>query len=388
MALCNNNYYIGLLSGTSMDAIDAAIFNFTQSQVQLIANNIYPIPIEFKNSCLKITRTGQCTLDQFGKLDHWAGELFAQATIKLLELAKFPKEKIIAIGSHGQTLRHAPTNHRPFSIQIGDPNIISEITGLPTVADFRRRDLAAGGQGAPLAPSFHQRFFSHSIENRVIINIGGISNITILSNNSITPVFGFDIGPGNCLMDYWTSLKFSVPFDDNGNYAKQGNINQPLLNHCLSDKFFTKEPPKSTGIEYFSPKWLQQKLTSLSIKPKKLSNYDIDIQATLLALTATTIVKTIHIYAPADAHIYICGGGANNNYLLQTISKQLQKPVYTTQALGIDPNWIEAGLFAWLAQQAWEAHLIANLPAITGAKHAVPLGGIYGITQKNTKMFV
>ena len=365
------NCYLGLLSGTSIDGIDAAAVSFDNSGINFIAQQTFAIPKQFKTACLKITETGVCHIDDIGQLDNWAGELFAAAALQLLQANNLHAPDIIAIGSHGQTLRHQPSLPRPFSMQIGNPNIISAKTTIPTVADFRRMDLAVGGQGAPLAPAFHQAAFYNPLEHRIIVNIGGISNATILSNDAKQPLIGFDTGPGNCLLDYWANLNFAIPFDKNGAHAQQGTTNSLLLQALLADPFFQKSPPKTTGRDYFNSKWLSNKLSAC----KDQLSAD-DVQATLLELTTTTIAQAIQPFIQENTKIYLCGGGANNQLLITSMSSLLNTHVQTTHNLGIDPNWVEAGLFAWLAKQAWEG-TPTSLSTVTGANQAVTLGGIY-----------
>ena len=418
----NSSLFIGLLSGSSMDAVDAALVSFEDpNQPKLLYTETYPIPADFKSQCLKLSQHGQGSIDEFGSLDAMAGELFSAAVLHLLKQANVKAEQIRAIGSHGQNLRHRPNAIPPFSLQIGDPNIIAERTGILTIADFRRRDLAAGGQGAPLAPGFHAVVFGHPTENRVIVNIGGISNITLLPRSeppkspheevisagfvdNSKKIIGFDTGPGNCLMDSWAEKYWSVPFDDEGKIAAQGMVDQTLLEVCLNDPYFNTAPPKSTGREYFNLGWLAKKMDILSLGVNRNSenenqslnenqNLDTenlqngprptcliapeDIQATLLYLTATSLSNMINVYAEKNAQVFICGGGACNTYLMQTLNHLLQRPVQSTEALGIAPEWVEAMLFAWLAKQTLSGKS-GNCPSVTGAKHAIPLGGIFG----------
>lgn len=374
----NNNLFIGLLSGSSMDAIDAAIVSFDNNIPELICTESYPIPVSFKSQCLHLSQQGQGSIDDFGRLDAEAGELFSSAVLSLLKKANVQSKEIRAIGSHGQNLRHRPYDNPPFSLQIGDPNIISERTGIITIADFRRRDLAAGGQGAPLAPGFHSVVFGHQNENRVIVNIGGISNITLLPKDPNQHIIGFDTGPGNCLMDSWVSKYWQLNFDAEGKIASQGNVQSDLLNYCLEDEYFKKTPPKSTGREYFNLQWLDQKINELNFHKNKIEASDI--QATLLALTADSIASMIQQHAPVDAEIFVCGGGAHNDALMKKLNSNLQKEVLSTEKLGISPDWVEAMLFAWLAKQTL-AGKSGNCPSVTGAKRAIPLGGIFGFSN-------
>lgn len=382
-------YYIGLLSGTSMDAVDVALVSFSTSHTlasphttanvspQIIKTLSYPIPEIFRHHCLLLSQSDSGSIDDYGKLDAEAGEIFAQAVLYLLENTDIPAQKIQGIGSHGQTLRHRPEANPPFTLQIGDPNIIAERTGIPTIADFRRRDIAAGGQGAPLAPAFHAAHFGSPIENRVIVNIGGISNITILNKDTNIPLMGFDTGPGNCLMDLWVKKHWNQSFDKDGLIAAKGKIQPDLLQALLQDTFFNKVPPKSTGRDYFNETWLSKYMSLLYPMTNKKNLLPEDIQATLLMLTAHSLVNAILQYAPGEASVYICGGGVHNLYLMKALSELLDRPIQSTDILGFPPDWIEAILFAWLAKQTMEGKS-GNCPTVTGARHAIPLGGIYG----------
>jgi anhydro-N-acetylmuramic acid kinase len=380
----NSPLFIGVLSGTSMDAIDVALVSFDNHLPHVISKLNYPIPIDFKNRCLSVIQTGQCSIDEYGTLDSIAGELFSEAILALLKHANVSAKNIMVIGSHGQTLRHRLDLKPPFSLQIGDPNIIAERTGIPTIADFRRRDIAAGGQGAPLAPALHLHIFGNAKEDRVIVNIGGISNITILPASSKTlrreqkPIIGFDTGPGNCLMDAWIQQHLSIDFDRDGRYAVSGQVHKNLLLHCLSDSYFSEKPPKSTGREYFNLPWLAKNIEALNTTRIPPQN----VQATLLVLTARSIANAIENYAPEHSTVFVCGGGAHNNLLMETLAYELQRPVNSTDILGIPPDWVEAILFAWLAKQTL-AGKAGNCPSVTGAKNTSILGGIFGYRPKS-----
>lgn len=377
----NNALFIGLLSGSSMDAIDAAVVSFADDIPKLICTESYPIPLAFKTQCLHLSQQGQGSIDDFGRLDTEAGELFSAAVLSLLKKANIDAKQIRAIGSHGQNLRHRPNSNPPFSLQIGDPNIISERTGIVTIADFRRRDLAAGGQGAPLAPGFHSVVFGNKNENRVIVNIGGISNITLLPKDPNHAIIGFDTGPGNCLMDSFVAKHWQLNFDDQGKIAAKGKVESAFLDFCLNDEYFTKAPPKSTGREYFNLNWLDRKIEKFYFSEHKKELDEIDpmnIQATLMSLTADSIANMIQQHSPKDAAVFVCGGGAYNKTLMKKLSANLEKDVFSTEKLGISPDWVEAMLFAWLAKQTLEGKS-GNCPSVTGAKRAIPLGGIFGL---------
>ena len=363
--------YIGLMSGTSLDGIDAALVEFKNNQVQLVAFEYQPFPDAIKNQLEQISDANAMVfLQDYGAMDTRMGLLFAQIIETLLAKASIPATAIRAVGSHGQTIYHEPNTDLPFSLQIGDPNIIAEKTGITTIADFRRRDIAAGGQGAPLVPAFHQAVFSHETEHRCVVNIGGIANITILPPVSqSTAVIGFDTGMGNVLMDQWIQKHQSLNYDQQGNWAKSGVINYELVECLKKDPYFQADPAKSTGKEYFSLPWIYQNINVTNYRAE-------DIQASLCYLTATTITDAIKKYAPATERVLICGGGIHNDYLLQLIEQNLSCPVSSTELYGIHPDHVEAIAFAWLAKQTL-TNLTGNLKEVTGAKHNVILGGIY-----------
>lgn len=362
--------YIGLMSGTSLDGIDAALVEFQDNRVQLIAFEYQPFSDDIKNQLAQISDANTMIfLKDYGAMDTQLGLLFASIIQMLLNKANIPASGIHAIGSHGQTVYHDPNSKLPFSLQIGDPNIIAQTTGITTVADFRRRDIATGGQGAPLVPAFHQAVFSHPTEHRCIVNIGGIANITLLPASQSVAVIGFDTGPGNTLMDQWIQKHRNLNYDTQGQWAKSGNINYDLVNQLKKDPYFQADPAKSTGKEYFSLEWLYQNINVTDYPAE-------DIQASLCYLTATTITDAIKKYAPDTQQVLICGGGIHNDYLLQLIEQNLSCPVNSTELHGIYPDHVEAIAFAWLARQTLN-NLTGNLKEVTGANHNVVLGGIY-----------
>lgn len=371
--------FIGVLSGTSMDSIDAILIDFDHNKQVIIATASYPFNKKLAAQLLKIINLGKCSLEDLGILDHKLGMAFANAIKKLLFKSGVAAEKITAIGCHGQNIWHAPWHKYPNTMQIGNPNIICATSNILTINDFRRKDMAFGGQGAPLAPGFHAAAFSSAYKNRAIINIGGISNITVLPKNLATPIIGFDLGPGNCLMDEWVQQKIKklkINYDKNGAMASTGQVITKLLNICLQDPYFKKSSPKSTGREYFNLNWLDKKIKLAKLsKPYK----NQDILATLLYLTANIIVdqiSSISLKSVQIEEIYICGGGANNQALLALLKKMINYPVATTKDLGIHPDWVEAALFAWLAKQTIEQQP-GNVPSVTGARSPAILGAIY-----------
>lgn len=362
---------IGALSGTSMDGVSLGLYEFdAQNKPTTLAHMTEPLPDNYREDLLAIIKSGECSFDQYGQTDRWVGELFAAAILKFLAANNIDKSTITAIGSHGQTIWHAPQAERPFTLQIGDPNIIAVKTGIPTVADFRRADMAAGGQGAPLAPAFHLTVFGNANEPRCIVNIGGFSNVSILENNQYR---GFDTGPGNCLMDHWVKEYFALDYDKDGALAASGTCNETLLNCMLADPYFARSAPKSTGREYFNPEWLRLKLVA-SGQPNLPP---VTVLATLLELTAFSIAQEIKRYASPTTKVFICGGGAHNVELCKRISTHLEQNVESTATVGIHPDCVESALFAWLAKLRLD-NIPANLSAITGAQKPVVLGGIYG----------
>ncbi len=352
-----------------MDALDAVLVNFSVSPPQLLSSYSHDLGEELRHALLALAQPGDNELERMAQLDVTLGRLSAQTCQQLLAKAGLARTEIKAIGSHGQTVRHAPGASPPFTVQIGDPNTIAQLTGITTVADFRRRDMVVGGQGAPLVPAFHQALFHSPEKNRVILNIGGIANISILPAASSIPASGFDTGPGNMLMDAWSQLHQHQPYDDNGEWARSGHVDNELLNDLLSDPYLSLPPPKSTGREQYNIHWLKQQMRGA---PRVE-----DVQATLCELTAASIAHAVLQFAPATEEIFVCGGGARNSYLIERIGDYLEGcRVTTTSKLGVDPQWVEAMAFAWLARQTLLG-LPGNLPAVTGASEAVILGGIF-----------
>lgn len=367
--------YIGLISGTSADAIDAALVDFAPRTPHLVANHSEALDITTKAAIHQLAQPGTDEIDRLGDLDHKLGLSFAQAANRLIEKAGLSASDIAAIGSHGQTLRHRPPGNgktAPFTLQVGDPNLIAHHTGITTVADFRRRDMAAGGHGAPLVPALHQALFQSDTMDRAVINIGGVANITWLPASG--GATGFDTGPGNNLMDAWIQRSLGKAFDANGQWAASGTPNDSLLHMLLAHPFFRVAPPKSTGPEDFHLAWLDECLLHLNetLKPE-------DVQATLLALTAHSIVDSLAplLTRGTESEVYLCGGGAHNRRLKEALSALLPDAcVAQTDTLGLAADWVEAVAFAWMARQTLLG-LTSNLPAVTGASAPQVLGGIY-----------
>lgn len=364
-----SDLYIGLMSGTSADGIDAVLVDFKDTIPKLIATHYTPYSSTLRQKILDLCRPGNNEIHRLGELDIELAHAFATSVQTLLQQAGINSHSIKAIGSHGQTIRHSPDPLQRYSLQIGDPNTIAACTGITTVADFRRKDIALGGQGAPLVPAFHHYLFADKTINRAIVNIGGIANITLLIPQQHS-IIGFDTGPGNGLLDEWIQQHQQKTHDASGAWAASGKIDQALLTSMLADDYFNLTPPKSTGREYFNTKWLQQHLSKLNIS-------NTDVQTTLTELTAVTIINAIKAHMPTG-EIYVCGGGAHNTYLLDRIQQLAadQFKVMTTEKLGVHPDWVEAIAFAWLASQTVNQRA-GNLPSVTGARQAAILGGLY-----------
>ncbi|MDT8407401.1 MAG: anhydro-N-acetylmuramic acid kinase [Methylococcales bacterium] len=368
-----SEYYIGLMSGTSLDGIDAALVDFSEPPGRLKAFVYQPFNAAFK-ARLKAVVSAQAAVDlqELGRLDTLLGAQFAATVQALLSQAGVDKGQVNAIGSHGLTLYHHPDADCSFCLQMGDPNRIVEHCGITTVADFRRRDLAAGGQGAPLVPAFHQAIWGGAGETRAIVNIGGIANITVLPNDAATAVLGFDSGPGNGLLDAWIEELLDEAYDRDGQWAATGQVLPEVLAVLLDDAYFAKPMPKSTGKEYFNLDWLQGKVAINNYRPA-------DIQATLLALTVESLSMALAASPNPPDRVIVCGGGAFNQWLMRKLSQRLAPlTVVSSTAYGIDPDCVEAMAFAWLARQTLQARP-GNLPSVTGAAHPVVLGGIYPI---------
>ncbi len=364
-----SDLYIGLISGTSMDGIDAVLVAIDERSLQLLHTHSYRYPAELQTKLrTAMLQPASCGVDQLGELHVEVGACFRDAALQLLSSSGTSHEKIRAIGSHGQTLRHRPDAKHRFTLQIGDPATIATGTGIDTVADFRSSDVALGGEGAPLVPPFHDWMFRDDKEHRVVLNIGGIANITVLPAES-GPVSGFDTGPGNTLLDAWSRRIRELPYDESGQWAASGHANEALIQQMLQDKWFASPPPKSTGFEYFNLNWLQGfAVDALSAA---------DVQASLAELSARSIAAAIHVWAPLTTSVHVCGGGIRNSDLLARLTRALApKTVHSTEESGLDPDWVEACAFAWLASRRL-AGLPGNAPAVTGATRDAILGAIY-----------
>ena len=362
-----SSLYIGLMSGTSLDGMDVALVDFADG-TKLLHSGHYQLPEQLRAELLRLSQSNSAvSLEQFGQLETALGQTFANAVNEFCQKNAVNPANIRAIGSHGQTVRHNPQGDLPYTLQMGDANIIAERTGITTVADFRRRDVAAGGQGAPLVPAFHHALFAKPNSTRAIVNIGGIANITLLAKNG--SVNGFDTGPGNGLMDAWCQKHWRIAYDDNGQKAALGQIDQPLLEQLLSEPWLQLPAPKSTGRDMFNLEWLAVHLQNLSLSPET-------VLRTLNTFTAKTIANALLASSQNIEDVFVCGGGAHNALLMQTLQSLLPCPVQSTEVLGVDPDYVEAMAFAWLAKQCIDGKP-GNVVDVTGAKGSRILGAIY-----------
>lgn len=361
--------YAGVMSGTSVDGVDVALVRFNDSTPSLQATHFTPFPEELRDRIISLFSPGQDDLETIAALDHELGIFFAETVLTALKAFDTPTARVSAIGCHGQTIRHRPNLRFPFSIQIGNPNVIAELTGITTVADFRQRDIAAKGQGAPLVPAFHQAVFARKNAHQAIVNIGGIANVTLLEG--LDRVRGFDCGPGNALLDAWCKQHTGMNYDRGGEWSRTGQVRSDLLERLMSEPYLHVPPPKSTGKELFHMDWLAEKAGTT------LQNHTpADIAATLVEFTASGIAMALSKFALPGSDIHVCGGGAHNTHLMEAIQRLTGCQVTTTRSLGIDPDWVEAMAFAWLARQTMLG-LAGNLPEVTGASGPRILGGVF-----------
>lgn len=359
--------YVGLMSGTSLDGVDAALVELGQSAglFRLIASAHEPFDAPLRDSLASLGVPGEDEIERAALAGIALARRYASAVRTALASAGVAAGRVRAIGCHGQTVRHRP--ERGYTVQLGNPALLAELTGIRVVADLRSRDLAAGGQGAPLAPAFHAAAFASPGEDRAILNLGGIANLTCLSRSGA--VTGFDCGPGNCLMDLWAARHLGEPFDRDGAWAASGRVIGALLERLREEPYFAAPPPKSTGRERFNEAWLRARLDA-RCEPR-------DVQATLLELTARAAADAVRAGCPGAARLIVCGGGTRNRTLMQRLALLLEDiPVESSERHGIEPQLVEAVAFAWLAHQALEG-TPASLPAVTGARGARVLGAIY-----------
>ncbi|MGY4660519.1 anhydro-N-acetylmuramic acid kinase [Pseudomonas chlororaphis] len=358
--------YIGVMSGTSLDGLDIALIEQTPA-IRLIATHYIPMPESLRAELLGLCASGPDEIARSAIAQQNWVKLAAQGIHSLLAQQQLKPADIRAIGSHGQTIRHEPA--RGFTVQIGNPALLTELTGVTVVSDFRSRDVAAGGQGAPLVPAFHEALFDQSCGKRAVLNVGGFSNLSLIESDK--PVAGFDCGPGNVLLDAWINAQRGENYDRDGQWAASGQVEPLLLNALLSDPFFATQGPKSTGREVFNLEWLQEHLARLPALPPE------NVQATLLELTALTIVESLQAAQTDTQELLVCGGGAHNSALMNRLSSLLPNTaVSSTATHGVDPDWVEAMAFAWLAHCCLEG-IAANRPSVTGARGLRILGAIY-----------
>jgi len=367
MAPGTPDLYIGIMSGTSLDGVDAVLGDFGHDTPRILGHSHLGFDPELREELLDLNRPGTNELERAALAANRLAQHYAQAVSMLLDQTQTSTADIIAIGCHGQTVRHRP--ELGYTLQINNPALLAELSHIAVIADFRSRDIAAGGQGAPLVPAFHAAAFAHPAKHRVIVNIGGIANLTDLPTDS--HVIGFDCGPGNMLMDAWCALHTGRAYDANGAWAAGGKVIPQLLEAMLQEPFFAQAPPKSTGRDLFHLEWLKQFL---------IPDYTAhDIQATLLRLTVKSIHGAVTSHCGGTDEIYVCGGGARNSALINSLRHAFAEqatPVALTDALGVNAEWVEALAFAWLARQTMLGQA-GNLPAVTGAAHACVLGAIY-----------
>ncbi|WP_313488391.1 anhydro-N-acetylmuramic acid kinase [Pseudescherichia sp.] len=368
--------YIGVMSGTSLDGVDVVLAAIDDRMVAQQASLSWPIPVSLKEAILAICQGQQLTLSQLGQLDSRLGKLFADAVLALLKQENLRPQDIVAIGCHGQTVWHEPGGDAPHTLQIGDNNQIVARTGITVVGDFRRRDMALGGQGAPLVPAFHQALLAHPVERRMVLNIGGIANLSLLFPG--LPVRGYDTGPGNMLMDAWIWRQKGQPYDKDARWASTGSVIRPLLQQMLSDPWFARPAPKSTGREYFNYGWLERQLAHF---PGLAGS---DVQATLAELTAVSIAEQVLLSGGCE-RLLVCGGGGRNPLVMARLASLLPGiEVGTTDEAGISGDDMEALAFAWLAWRT-VAGLPGNLPSVTGASQLSVLGAIFPANPRHNQ---
>ena len=362
--MANPDHYIGLMSGTSLDGVDAVLLKFSGSAHQIIGESFTPFDDSLRTKLLALHKPQSDEIHEAAVIGNELAHIYAQAVRELLGKSHTSSAKVQAIGCHGQTIRHRPD--AGYTIQLGNGALLAELTRNIVVCDFRSRDIAAGGEGAPLVPAFPQAICSHPTIHRIIVNIGGIANLTDLGSGAVR---GFDTGPGNMMMDTWIQHHLGKSFDRDGEWARSGSCIHRLLHILLDHEFFARNPPKSTGRELFNLAWLNKHLSGKE-DPR-------DVQATLLELTATSIARAFNSCGNGVKELYICGGGAANSVLMSRLAAALPRVlIATTAKLGIDPDWVEAYAFAWLARQALLLQP-GNLPSVTGAKGPRILGAIY-----------
>lgn len=356
------------MSGTSVDGVDSVLVNFNKGKAEVISSYSQDFPLDLREDIFNLLVDYSISLEKLGEMDHRLGIIYSECVNILLKKSEVAADNVIAIGCHGQTIMHKPESKYPFSMQIGDGNIVAARTGISTVNDLRRMDIAFGGQGAPLTPAFHREFFYSKSEKRIVLNLGGIANISILNDRNL---IGFDTGPANCLLDLWIDRCKGEQFDKNGEWARTGKINKNLLDEFLKEEYFGLSSPKSTGRELFNEVWLDEKLSSFKDIPQE------DIQASLTELTVCSIVGGIVEMAQETEGVYVCGGGAYNKFLMERLAFHLPSMnIRTTEMLGIPVQQVESVAFAWLAKQRID-EVPVNLSQVTGSRSNSVLGALY-----------
>jgi len=361
---------IGVMSGTSMDAVDAAIVQFRTATPRLLAHQSHAWPPTLRERLFSFAAGSPLSADAFASLDAETGLFLADAVAELIDTSDLEREQIDVIGCHGQTVAHLADRTPATTLQLGDANLIAERTGIITINDFRRRDMAAGGQGAPLAPAFHEDVLRCEDETRVVLNLGGIANTSILPADPNTRATGFDTGPANCLIDGWTRMYRGRAYDDSGAWAASASPDPALLSALLADPYFARTPPKSTGTQYFSAQWLRNSMADFNGLDPAV------VQATLAELTVMSVSQAISRYAPDTARVLVCGGGVDNDHVMRRLADAIGVPVSSTGDYGIPPKAMETMAFAWLATRTL-AGLDGNLPGVTGAGGPRILGAIH-----------
>ena len=360
--------YIGLMSGTSADSIDCVALDLSSEEIKVLSCKNFEIPKDLKRDIIKSSQSEKIVQKLIDDLDFRMAEVLVDSVKGIISELNIEVGDIKAIGSHGQTIKHEPKSENPYSLQIGDPKKISNDMFITTVGNFRHDDIKAGGEGAPLTPVFHDKVFASDGKRKAIVNIGGITNITALNYPEL---IGFDTGPGNCLMDCWSRIHNVGNYDDKGSWASSGTINQSLLGMMMEDEYFSRKHPKSTGTDYFNHEWIKKNILRLSEEiPIE------DVQATLVQVTVISLIESLNSLNLSNENIYLCGGGVHNEFLYSEINKLSKSKVGTTLDLGIDPDYVEAICFGWLAKQRIENKSF-NLSEITGSKGKVSLGRIY-----------
>ncbi len=361
--------YIGVMSGTSVDGLDVALVDMSGGKPRLVHCKTLQLPPGLAAAVVALASPGDDEVERSGACDAALGEFIGQTILRCLDAWQIAPCDVRAIGCHGQTIRHRPDSTPPFTVQIGDPNRIAEITGIDTVADLRRRDIAAGGEGAPLAPLFHDALFRHGERHRVVVNIGGIANATMLAAGSDS-ILGFDTGPGNALLDAWIQRCKGEPYDAGGAWAREGTVATRLLDTLRADPFVSRPPPKSTGKEVYNLDYVIRAATPFALDPA-------DVQATLLEFTAWSIAAAVDRWGPGIGDLITCGGGRHNHALAERLAAHLPGyAILSSDDLGVDGDGLEAAAFAWFAYRTL-AGLPSNVPAVTGAKGARILGAIH-----------